>query len=228
MAIGIPTFSRMANGNKVEHAARMLSTAFAQARAQAIVTNSRVALVFPNSQNTSVDISYMNSSYGILTLEKDSDTVDIDKNEDFKWQQFPATTIITNVILDSGSITSSSQNFIESTLNLQNGSSSANLTLINIPSSVSSSELFNRDSFDLIKNSTSAVTSLYGIIFEADGTTSDSLYFFVGEGRVVKSGSSYVLESTNPNSSNANQPYNTNCLKLNKFTGKSIFEDLYL
>ena len=77
LAIALPGFNNLVNGNKTVRAAKQLAAAFQQARAEAIVSGCKVALILPSrcynaTTNTNIRTNYSNSSYGIIFYERDS------------------------------------------------------------------------------------------------------------------------------------------------------------
>lgn len=112
MAIALPGFNNLVNGNKTMRAAKQLATAFQQARAEAIVSGCRVVLLFPcrrpdnSTGNTSnIRSNYSNSSYGMFVYEKNGNfDFGSERNSNFKWQRLPSGVII-SLMTDEASYT---------------------------------------------------------------------------------------------------------------------------
>lgn len=117
VAVSIPGLNNLINGNKVERAAKQLAAAIGKARAEAIVTNRKVAMLFP-VQDSNIRYNYVNSSYAIVVLKKNDDTdFDTEKNNDFKWERLPGKTFLT---VFRGDINSSSDFFEQENLKKEN------------------------------------------------------------------------------------------------------------
>ena len=112
LAIALPGFNNMVNGNKTMRGAKQLAIAFQQARSEAIVSGCRVVLLFPcrrpdnTTTNTSnIRFNYSNASYGMLVYEKNgSFDFGSERNKNFKWQKLPSGTVI-SLMTDEGSYT---------------------------------------------------------------------------------------------------------------------------
>ena len=112
MAIALPGFNNLVNGNKTMRAAKQLATAFQQARAEAIVSGCKVVLLFPcrrpdnSTGNTSnIRSNYSNGSYGMFVYEKNGNfDFGSERNSNFKWQRLPSGVII-SLMTDEGSYT---------------------------------------------------------------------------------------------------------------------------
>lgn len=112
LAIALPGFNNLVNGNKTMRAAKQLATVFQQARAEAIVSGCRVVLLFPcrRPDNSTGDTSnirsnYSNASYGMLVYEKNGNfDFGSERNSNFKWQRLPSGVII-SLMTDEASYT---------------------------------------------------------------------------------------------------------------------------
>lgn len=109
MAIALPGFNNLVNGNKTMRAAKQLATAFQQARAEAIVSGCKVALLLPcrrpdntTSNTSNIRSNYSNGAYGIVVYDKDG-FLDLgsERNADFKWQRLPSGVIISLICEES-------------------------------------------------------------------------------------------------------------------------------
>ena len=96
IGIAIPGLNNLINGNKVERAAKQLAAAIGKARSEAIVTNRKVAILFPvkHDSNNNIKTQYINSSYAIVVLKRDGANPDPEKNSDFKWERLPGNVYI--------------------------------------------------------------------------------------------------------------------------------------
>lgn len=245
LAIALPGFNNMVNGNKTMRAAKQLATAFQQARAEAIVSGRKVALLFPvrrpyNSTITGIKANYSNASYGMLVYEADGDRLSMisEKNRNFKWYKLPAGTVISFFTDEDGYPGTQRIRFSENfSFNMYNAME--NIDEINSIYTELGNHNFDSDSnnrlraklqYEFSRAFTSAACSIPAIVFFPDGTASASVKVFVTEGFVESSG---ALRATNINTDSnlstelrRGRPYNSAGFSFNRFTGKvTYYED---
>lgn len=215
-AIAFPGINRLINGNKVERAAKQLSAAIAKARSEAVVTNRKVALLFPvkHDSNNNVRNQYINSSYGIVILQRkfnDSDAwvADTEKNKEFKWERLPGNVFMS---VTSGDFSSGSNFFSQGSIAEK------------IPQDFTitgTERRWNR----IFKNLSTKTVKM--LIFNPDGTidNSSNLNFFFAEGIMASNGN--IKDKEKASSDISGRPDDAIGFKLNRFTGRvKYYEEL--
>lgn len=219
MAIALPGFNNLVNGNKTMRAAKQLATAFQQARAEAIVSGCNVVLLLPCQRrdtsatvNTNIRLNYSNSSYGMLVCKKDRQTYDLNsaKNSNFKWQRLPSGVIIS--LATTGTFTVGSSTYFDDDASMPFGSGSNLFNLTTVA---------NRNNHPAFIRAGMSNNGNFGdvpcVIFYPDGTANTDLKVFLVEGYVNGSGR---LAATSVNSAAAGRPFNAVGFEFNRFTGR--------
>ena len=204
IGISISGLNNLINGNRVERAAKQLASAISKARSEAIVSNRKVAMLFPvkHSSSNNIRTQYINSSYAIVVLKKGDDTdFDPEKNNDFKWERLPG-----KVFISLKNSFSSGGDFFEQA-GIENNSSAWS-TEVTVNGSASK---YNR----IFKNS-SGTKTVRKIVFNPDGTIgSSNLNFFLAEGLIKMSGEIELNDKDNPT-----KPAGAIGFSVNQFTGR--------
>ena len=203
IGIAIPGLNNLINGNKVERAAKQLAAAIGKARSEAIVSNRKVAMLFPvkHDSENNIRTQYINSSYAIVVLKRDGVTPDPEKNNDFKWERLPG-----KVFISLKNSFSSGGDFFEQA-GIENNSSAWS-TEVTVNGSASK---YNR----IFKNS-SGTKTVRKIVFNPDGTIgSSNLNFFLAEGLIKMSGEIELNDKDNPT-----KPAGAIGFSVNQFTGR--------
>lgn len=203
IGIAIPGLNNLINGNKVERAAKQLAAAIGKARSEAIVSNRKVAMLFPvkHDSENNIRTQYINSSYAIVVLKRDGVTPDHEKNNDFKWERLPG-----KVFISLKNSFSSGDDFFEQA-GIENNSSEWS-TEVTVNGSASK---YNR-----IFQKSSGNKNVRMIIFNPDGTVgSSNLYFFIAEGLIKMSGEIELNDKANPT-----KPAGAIGFEMNHFTGR--------
>lgn len=200
IGIAIPGLNNLINGNKVERAAKQLASAIGKARSEAIVTNRKVALLFPvkHDTNNNIRTQYINNSYAIVILNRDGTTSDPEKNNDFKWERLPG-----NVFISVKNSFSAGGDFFD-----QDGLKD------NVPGVFTVTG--NDRKYNRIFQRSSGTKTVRMLVFNPDGTIgSSNLNFFLAEGLVKMNGEIEPDDKANPT-----KPAGAIGFELNRFTGR--------
>lgn len=203
IGIAIPGLNNLINGNKVERAAKQLASAIGKARSEAIVTNRKVALLFPvkHASNNNIKTQYINSSYAIVVLKRDGATPDPEKNSDFKWERLPG-----NVYISVTNSFSAGDDFFDQDGIESNSSEWDTEVEVN----------GNAAKYNRIFQKSSGTKTVRMLVFNPDGTIgSSNLNFFLAEGLVKMNGEIEPDDKANPK-----KPAGAIGFELNRFTGR--------
>ena len=219
IGIALPGVNHLINGSGVERGAKQIAAVLAKARSEAIVTNRRVAVLFPAkmASNNNIKTQYINSSYAVVVLKKGDDAdFDPDKNNDFKWERLPGKIFFTVL---KGTFTEGSTNFfVQGNMKKETLSNAAWGKKIALNGS--------DRKFTQILDNPSGNFEIPMLIFKPDGTVdcSGDLHFFFAEG-IIGSSSGTIMPGGK--SASNQRPDGAIGFKLNPFTGRvSYYEKL--
>ena len=202
IGIAIPGLNNLINGNKVERAAKQLAAAIGKARSEAIVSNRKVAMLFPvkHDSNNNIRTQYINSSYAIVVFKRDGVTADPEKNNDFKWERLPGNVYISAT---TGEFTTGNDFFEQDGIKYN---ISGEFTISG------TDRKYNR----IFKTSSGTNKTVRMLVFNPDGTVgSSNLNFFLAEGLIEMSGNIKLNDKANPT-----KPAGAIGFAVNQFTGR--------